>query len=152
MFVSDTHQSFTMITHRELDERRAELTGLRELFGTATDELFEKPLLRSKIEARAAELLRMEQGSLRSATEAETVTLSGEFRGVLPDSGRFDFIPDGQPLMSGVLAEAVTEAEAEVMVPHHGHRCRATLSMTRYSTLGRLSRPTYELLRLERAI
>jgi len=35
------------------------------------------------------------------------------------------------------------------MVPHYGKRCRATLSVTRYRTLGRLSRPTYELRTLE---
>lgn len=152
MIASITHQALTMTTHREMDERRSELTGLRELFETAADELFEKPLLRSRIEARAAELFLMEQSSVRSTTESETVTLMGEFRGVLPDSRQFDFIPDAQPLISGALAEAVTEAEAEAMVPHYGQRCRATLSMTRYRTLGRLSRPTYELLKLETEI
>ena len=85
-------------------------------------------------------------------TENETVALLGVFRGVLPDSWKFDFIPAAQPLISGALAEAVTEAEAEAMVPHYGQRCRATLSMTRYRTLGRLSRPTYELLKLETEI
>ena len=50
-------------------------------------------------------------------TENETVTLAGVFRGVLSDSREFDFIPDGQPLISGALAEAVTESEAEAMVP-----------------------------------
>lgn len=82
-------------------------------------------------------------------TENETITLAGVFRGVLPDSWKFDFVPDGQSLISGALAEAVTEAEAEAMVPHYGKRCRATLTTTRFRTLGRLSRPTYELLKLE---
>lgn len=68
-------------------------------------------------------------------TETETVTLAGVFRGVLPDSWKFDFIPDGQPLISGALAEAVTEPEAEAMVPHYGKRCRATLTTTRFRTL-----------------
>ncbi len=138
-----------MSTLRELDERRAELTGLRHLFESATDEVFEKPLLRSKIESRAAELAGFERDPITTITETETVTLPGVFRGVLPDSWKFDFIPDGQPLVSGALADIVTEAEAEAMVPHYGKRCRATLSMTRYRTRGRLSRPTYELLKLE---
>lgn len=35
------------------------------------------------------------------------------------------------------------------MVPHYDKRCRATLATTRFRTLGRLSQPTYELVKLE---
>lgn len=44
-----------MSTLRQLPKHRAELTGLRQLLGSATDEVFEKPLLQSKIAAREGE-------------------------------------------------------------------------------------------------
>ncbi|MES2697737.1 MAG: hypothetical protein V4773_30015 [Verrucomicrobiota bacterium] len=85
-----------------------------------------------------------------AATETVSgeTTLQGIFRGVLLESWRFDFVPDGQLPISGALAESVAETEAQGMVRLCNQRCEAVLNVIQYRTHGALSRPTYELKRL----
>jgi hypothetical protein len=81
-------------------------------------------------------------------TEPEEIVLIGVFRGVLLESWKFDFVPDGQPAISGALGESVTETAAHAMVSLCDQRCEAVLNRVRFRTHGNLSRPTYELLEL----
>lgn len=81
-------------------------------------------------------------------TVAEEITLLGVFRGVLLESWKFDFVPDGQQAISGALADSVSDEEAQAMVPLCDHRSEAGLRSTRFRTHGNISRPAYELLRL----
>jgi hypothetical protein len=81
--------------------------------------------------------------------ETETIHLSGVSRGVLLESWRFDFNPDNQPPISGVLADSVTPDEAKAMLGLADQPTKAELRVTRMRTRSGFGRPTYELLRLQ---
>ncbi len=105
--------------------------------------------IRSGLRETALSVERVHAAQLRVATtieEVEPVSLNGIFRGVLLESWKFDFIPDGQAGITGALAEAVSDYEAQAMVNLVNQRCEARLNQIRFRTSGTLSRPSYELL------
>jgi hypothetical protein len=83
-------------------------------------------------------------------TKPETGPASprGVCRGILLESWRFDFNPDGQPPISGVLAESVTADAAKAMLLLVDLPAEAELRVTRMRTRSGFGRPTYELLAL----
>ena len=78
--------------------------------------------------------------------ETETIRLRGLCRGVLLESWRFDFNPEGQPPISGVLADSVTEDAAKAMLALVDQPAEAELRVTRMRTRSGFGRPAYELL------
>jgi hypothetical protein len=78
--------------------------------------------------------------------ETGTILLRGVCRGVLLESWRFDFNPDGQPPISGVLADLVTEEAAKAMLALVDQPAEARLRVTRMRTRSGFGRPAYELL------
>ena len=81
--------------------------------------------------------------------ETETIRLRGVCRGVLLESWRFDFNPERQPPISGVLAESVTEDAAKAMLALVDKPAEAELKVTRMRTRSGFGRPAYELLSLQ---
>ncbi len=82
-------------------------------------------------------------------TQEENITLEGTFYGALVRTGRFDFEPRGQSLITGWLAEEVSEEQAIEMDRLTGKPCRAVLRVTTISTKTGKRRPAYELAQLE---
>ncbi|MBP6863768.1 MAG: hypothetical protein KBC32_00710 [Candidatus Didemnitutus sp.] len=80
--------------------------------------------------------------------ESDEVTLRGVFRGVLLESWKFDFVPDGALPISGALADSVTDEQAQSMVALCDRPSEAHVRRVRFRTHGNVSRPTYELLAL----
>jgi hypothetical protein len=80
--------------------------------------------------------------------ETDTIRLMGLCRGVLLESWRFDFNPEGQQPISGVLAESVTEEAAKAMLALVDQPAKAELTATRMRTRSGFGRPAYELLSL----
>jgi hypothetical protein len=83
-------------------------------------------------------------------SETETIRAHGVCRGILLESWRFDFNPDGQPPISGILANSVTDEQAKAMLSLVDQPAEAELRTTRMRTRSGFGRPTYELLSLER--
>jgi hypothetical protein len=81
-------------------------------------------------------------------TKQEDITLEGTFCGTLLRSGRFEFEPQGQPVLSGWLAEDITVEQAIEMDNLVGKMARAALRSTTISTKSGTRRPTYELISL----
>jgi hypothetical protein len=81
--------------------------------------------------------------------ETEMIRLRGACRGVLLESWRFDFNPDGQPPISGVLADSVTEEAAKAMLALVDQPAEAEMRVTRMRTRSGFGRPAYELLSLQ---
>jgi hypothetical protein len=81
--------------------------------------------------------------------ETESIQLRGVCRGALLESWRFDFNPDDQPPISGVLAESVTEDAAKAMLALVDKPAEAELRVTRMRTRSGFGRPVYELLSLK---
>jgi hypothetical protein len=81
--------------------------------------------------------------------ETETIRLRGVCRGILLESWRFDFNPEGQPPISGILAELVTEEAAKAMLSVVDQPAEAELKVTRMRTRSGFGRPTYEMLSLQ---
>lgn len=81
--------------------------------------------------------------------ETDTIRLHGVCRGVLLESWRFDFNPDGQPPISGVLADSVTEGAAKATLALVDQPAEAELYVTRMRTRSGFSRAAYELLSLQ---
>jgi hypothetical protein len=81
--------------------------------------------------------------------ETDTIRLIGLCRGVLLESWRFDFNPEGQPPISGVLAESVSKEAAKAMLALVDQPAKAELTVTRMRTRSGFGRPTYELLSLQ---
>ncbi|HEX5218543.1 MAG TPA: hypothetical protein VFZ59_03160 [Verrucomicrobiae bacterium] len=82
-------------------------------------------------------------------TLEDNITLDGIFYGALVRTGRFDFEPRGQTLVTGWLADEVSEEQAIQMDQLTGKAARAVLRTTTISTKTGKRRPTYELLKLE---
>ncbi len=82
-------------------------------------------------------------------THEDNITLEGTFYGALVRTGRFDFEPRGQALITGWLAEEVSEEQAIEMDRLTGKPSRAVLRATTISTKTGNRRPTYELVQLE---
>ena len=99
--------------------------------------------------------LRTEQVRAAKARVAETtpqtemIQLNGVCRGVLLESWRFDFIPEGQAPISGVLAESVTAEQAKAMLSLVDQLAQAELRVTRMRTRTGFGRPAYELMALK---
>jgi hypothetical protein len=80
--------------------------------------------------------------------ETETIRLQGVCRGALLESWRFDFVPEGQAPISGVLADSVSETDAKLMLAMVDSPAEAELRVTRMRTRSGFGRPAYELLSL----
>ena len=78
--------------------------------------------------------------------ETETIRAAGLCRGILLESWRFDFNPDGQPPISGILANSVTDEQAKAMLSLVDQPGEADFRVTRICTRSGLSRPINELL------
>jgi hypothetical protein len=78
-------------------------------------------------------------------TEEEPLELDGTFFGALVKTGRFDFEPKGQDIISGWLADEVTEEQAINMDQLTGKPARAKMHVTIITTKTGKRRPTYEL-------
>lgn len=87
---------------------------------------------------------------LDTRPETNVVQLSGVCRGVLLESWRFDFTPEGQVPVTGTLADSVTEEEAEAMLELVDVPAVAELTVTRMRTRSGFGRPVYELRSLRR--
>ncbi len=81
--------------------------------------------------------------------ETETIRLCGVCRGILLESWRFDFNPEQQPPISGILAESVTEDAAKAMLVLVDKPAEAELKVTRMRTKTGFGRPAYELISLQ---
>jgi hypothetical protein len=89
----------------------------------------------------------------KRATDAKTrqdeVEFEGVFDGLLLQSGKFEFEPIGQSIVSGWLAEDVTDEQAQHWGALTGRMAKAKLRMTTFTTPNRQRRLAYELLSLE---
>ena len=87
---------------------------------------------------------------VQAAKEDFTTTrLSGLFCGVLTQSGRFEFIPDGQNLMTGWLGDEVSEEQASEWDRQlTGGQCEAEIRVTTVSTQTGKRSCTNELINL----
>jgi hypothetical protein len=87
-----------------------------------------------------------------SGTKPETrdVQMRGICRGVLLESWKFDFNPDGQLPISGQIAKDVPEEAAKAMLAlaESNTPAEAYLKVTRMKTLSAYGKPTYELTQL----
>jgi hypothetical protein len=77
--------------------------------------------------------------------ETEEVTLTGVSRGVLLESWKFDFVPDGGPPITGKLSDELSEEEASAALGMIDKRSEARFRVTRIRTQSSLGRPSYEL-------
>jgi hypothetical protein len=77
-----------------------------------------------------------------------TVQYDGVFGGLTLGSRRFDFTPDGLPLITGKLAPEVSGDEAFAMVSFSGRRATAVLRSITIKTLSGFGKARYELLSL----
>ena len=82
-------------------------------------------------------------------TKQDDLSLDGTFCGTLLRSGRFEFEPQGQSVLSGWLAEDVSEEQAIEMENLVGKPAHALLRATTISTKSGARRPTYELISLK---
>lgn len=84
------------------------------------------------------------------ATQPETTRtkLRGVCRGVLLESWKFDFNPEGQPPVSGQIAENVSDDAAKAMWALVDKPAVAEIEITRMRTRSGFGRPAYELLDL----
>ncbi|HEY5912139.1 MAG TPA: hypothetical protein VJA21_16165 [Verrucomicrobiae bacterium] len=81
--------------------------------------------------------------------DEEIITCRGVFGGVLIQSGRFEFMPSGERLISGWIAEEVTEEQAVEMDKLAGKLCKATMRQTTLSIQTGRQTWTHELLDLK---
>ncbi len=84
-------------------------------------------------------------------TDSGELDLQGIFDGVLLQSGKFEFEPQGQSLISGWIAEDVTEEQAEAWGALTGKPSKAKVQVTTVTTPNGQKRLAYELLELEPA-
>ena len=81
--------------------------------------------------------------------EITRTQLRGLCRGVLLESWKFDFNPDGQPPISGHIAETVSDDAAKAMWALVDKPAEAEIEVTRMRTRSGFGRPTYELFDLK---
>lgn len=84
-------------------------------------------------------------------TQEDNLTVEGTFYGALVRTGRFDFEPRGQSLITGWLADEVSEEQAIEMDQLTGKSSRAVFRVTTISTKTGKKRPAYELVQLAAA-
>lgn len=77
------------------------------------------------------------------------LNLEGIFDGVLLQSGKFEFEPTGQSVISGWLAESVTDEQAEEWGALTGKPAKASVQVTTITTPNGQRRQAYELIDLE---
>lgn len=82
-------------------------------------------------------------------TRQDEMEFEGIFDGVLLQSGKFEFEPHGQSIITGWLAESVTDEQAENWGVLTGKPAKAKLRMTTVTTPNQQRRLAYELLALE---
>lgn len=97
-----------MNTLRELHERRTGLAGLRQLLAGATDEVFERPLLQSKISAREHELRELERAPAPPVPDTELLFGGRAVGGSLGIDAKF--------------ASAILESYQDMVSNHYGAR------------------------------
>lgn len=78
------------------------------------------------------------------STIQEEVVLTGTFRGVTLDTGRFDFAAEDGTVISGNTADTVDENAAEGFMKFFNRHCHATLHKTTVMTRGK-KREQFEL-------
>lgn len=81
--------------------------------------------------------------------DEEIITCRGVFGGVLLQSGRFEFMPSGERLISGWIAEEVSEEQAVEMDRLAGKPCQATMRLTTINIRTGKQTWTHELLDLK---
>ena len=81
------------------------------------------------------------------SSRQEEVTVSGTFRGVTLDTGKFDFTTEKGGLISGSTAAFVDENTAEGFMKFFNQPCHATLTKTTIVTRGKV-REQFELNKL----
>ena len=84
-------------------------------------------------------------------THHEVLEFEGVFDGVLLQSGKFEFEPLGQAVISGWLAESVTDYQAEEWGGLTGKPAKARVQITTVTTPNGQRRLAYELLALSPA-
>lgn len=86
----------------------------------------------------------------RDMTE-ETVEISGTFRGVTLESGHFDLKTESGEVITGTVADNLTEEDLERIDGLTNKRCQARLQKTMVRSLSGASRLTFVLLNVEGA-
>lgn len=76
----------------------------------------------------------------------QEVTIHGKMRGVTFESGRFDFVSESGDVISGTVADHLTEEEMERLSQLTNQPCNATLQKTAVNKIGGGSPPNYVLL------
>lgn len=84
-------------------------------------------------------------------THNEECEWNGVFDGLLLQSGKFEFEPEGQRPIAGWLAESVTDEQAENWGALTGKSAKARLRITTITTPNGQNRLAYELISLESA-
>ena len=82
-------------------------------------------------------------------TDEEPLELDGTFFGALVKTGRFDFEPKGLEIITGWLADEVTEDQAISMDQLTGKTARAKMRVSTITTKTGKRRPTFELQSLD---
>jgi len=99
-------------------------------------------------ELNADEVKAAQERVAATSPEVTRATLQGVCRGVLLESWKFDFNPEGAPPISGPLSKDVTEDAAKVMLSLVDKPAQADVQVTRMQTRSGFGRPTYELISL----
>jgi hypothetical protein len=86
--------------------------------------------------------------AVSAKAERKVETVDGVFKGVLLESWRFDFLPEKGPLITGLIAEDVTEEQAKEMDKLFDKPATAELISSCVVTRSGASRPSYVLKNL----
>jgi hypothetical protein len=86
--------------------------------------------------------------AVSAKAERKVETIDGVFKGVLLESWRFDFLPEKGPLITGLIAEDVTDEQAKEMNEFFDKPATAELMSSYVVTRSGASRPTYVLKNL----
>ena len=85
-----------------------------------------------------------------TTTSDETLTISGVLKGVLLESWKFNFAPDGDDVIEGRIDESLTQDQVIAFnLDFFNQQCRATLVKTSVVFRNGRVRTTYRLMGLE---
>jgi hypothetical protein len=97
----------------------------------------------------SVENVRIAADRLEREVHQETVEISGVFRGVTRESGVFDLRTDLEDVITGTVADYLTEDDLERIDTLTNMRCKAKLQETTIRSVAGISSPSYVLLEAE---
>jgi hypothetical protein len=102
-----------------------------------------------KASLKKDEVVQAYQRVIAAKKDEEIIGYQGVFGGVLIQSGKFEFMPSGEKLISGWIAEEVTEEEAIEMDKLAGKLCQAQMRLTTINIRTGRQTWTHELMKLK---